>query len=114
MNVKKVLKVLLVIFGIAVVGCVGLVLYDNFVPSRAKKEEVEFCECLKEYKTTLKCGRYGHSSSQSSMAYLSESVDLFGMSNNSAAHKKYQEMRLQWALCQKRVSGCRLCDIDFW
>ena len=48
MNVKKVLKVLLVIFGIAVVGCVGLVLYDNFVPSRAKKEEVEFCECLKE------------------------------------------------------------------
>lgn len=110
---KKILKIVFLMVCLVVVGLVGLFLYDNFMPSRAKKEEVEFCKCLKEYKTTLKCGKYGYSSSESNKAYFREGFDLFEMSNNSVARKKYQEMRVQWDLCQKRVKDCRMCGVEF-
>ncbi len=113
MNVKKVLKVLLVIFGIAVVGCVGLFLYDNCMPVRTKKENVEFCECLKEYKKDIKCSKYGFVSNQSAIDFYKERSDLFliAMQNPSATvKKKYDEMNLQWDLCQMRVSDCFICD----
>lgn len=112
---KKILKIVFLMVCLVVVGLVGLFLYDNFMPSRAKKEDVEFCECLKDYKIGIKCSKYGFGSQRSAIAYYEELNNSFliaiSIKNpNVLARKKYEEMRLQWDLCQMRIKDCFLCD----
>jgi len=110
---KNVLKLLFLILGLIIVYFIGLNLYYEFVPSRAKIEDVEFCECLKEYKTNIKCSKYGNVSKQSAMDYLMEQSNLsviFVENPSMTARKKLEEMKLQWYLCQERVKDCFLCE----